>query len=89
MHHPSTYPRIIRRAADALGAPLEDGDARRVEAFMRTRFGTLDSLTPADFRAEVRRYLLVLRDSGDAAGLRHEYDRLADSYGLHPEQEER
>jgi hypothetical protein len=53
MAHESAYQRYIREDLKALG--LGDRiDPRHIEAFMRLEHSTLDGLSPAQFRAEVK-----------------------------------
>ena len=57
--------------------PLEDGDERRVEAWMRLRYGTLDGLGFDEFReAALDGWRAVRRDGRDLS------DQLATTYGL-------
>lgn len=69
MPHHTPYSDRIRTLAP-------DFDPRHVEAYMRDFLGTLDHLSPAQFRAEVRLAAACTEENPAAA------ERLALSYGL-------
>jgi hypothetical protein len=66
----SFYETIIRDLSPA-------GDPRHVEAYMRLEHGTLDRLSPQQFRAEVALAVACIAEGGTEAA-----EKLAKSYGL-------
>jgi hypothetical protein len=72
----STYQRLIREDLAAIGE-IAAADPRHIEAWMRLEHGTLDALSPAGFRSEVKTALACVREAGTA-----ESERLAASLGV-------
>ncbi|HQM37488.1 MAG TPA: hypothetical protein PLN64_01010 [Candidatus Bipolaricaulis anaerobius] len=74
MTGPSPYAAAIRETLEKLDLPAVP---RHVEAWMRIEHPTLDGLSPADFRVEVRFAVSAARQAGYAMN-----ERLAASFGL-------
>jgi hypothetical protein len=72
-----SYTMLIREHAALLG--FAGTNPAHIEAWMRTEHGTLDALSPAQFRTEVLVAIACVRAAAPA-----ENDALADSYGLTP-----
>jgi truncated hemoglobin YjbI len=72
-----SYETAIREDAALLGVP--GINPAHIEAWMRVEHGTLDALSPAQFRDEVLVAVACARASTSA-----ENDALAASYGLTP-----
>lgn len=71
----SAYQQLIREHAAALGHL--GANPRHIEAWMRLEKGTLDALTPEQFRHEVKAAIACIAEAGD-----HNSEVLAESYGL-------
>jgi hypothetical protein len=69
------YQERIRETAARLGRV--GVNPRFVEAWMRSEHGTLDHLTPAQWRREIEECIAVVDHAGPALS-----ERLARSYGL-------
>jgi len=72
----SYYTQIIRETLAKIGR-IGAADARHVEAWMRLERGTLDALSPSQFRAEVTTALECVE-----AGPLADSESLAQSMGL-------
>lgn len=62
---------------DRIKAIAPTYDPRHIEAFMRSERGTLDDLSPARFRAEVKMAALCINEGGLEFA-----ERIAKSFGL-------
>jgi len=69
------YATVIRSCLS--NYPIEQGDERRIEAWMRLRYGTLDALDMGQFRNAVHDAWHSTRRDG-----RELSDQLANTYGL-------
>lgn len=68
-----SYAALIRDTSPAAAA----FDARHIEAWMRSQYGTLDALSPAEFGHAVRHGIACVETGGITLS-----ENLAQSYGL-------